>query len=32
MFSDLTPKDVRELMQLLAKIKTSVHKSTQNKD
>jgi DNA-binding MarR family transcriptional regulator len=32
MFSELTPKDVRELMQLLAKAKGSVHKSTQNKD
>src|ERR1700753_3988533 len=32
MFSELTPKDVRELMQLLAKAKGSVHKSTHNKD
>jgi len=28
-FSDLTPKDVRELMRLLAKTKASARKSTQ---
>jgi DNA-binding MarR family transcriptional regulator len=30
-FSDLTPKDVRELMRLLAKTKASAHRCAQNK-
>jgi DNA-binding MarR family transcriptional regulator len=31
LFSDLTPKDVRELMRLLAKTKTSAQKSAQKR-
>jgi hypothetical protein len=31
MFSDLTPKDVRELMRLLGKTKASARKSAQQR-
>jgi len=31
LFSDLTPKDVRELMRLLAKTKASAQKSAQKR-